>query len=405
MVATMSRSVRGLVVGIAVVGAACGRIGYEVLGDDDPTDPDADPGTPGADADTRPWTVAACGEAVRIADVGDSVVSPGYLLDVAPTAAGFVVAWSAGPGAVHAAGFELDPAGRVLALDGGGAVDAINATGLSIASIGDAVMLGVGYDNTAINVYPLDHLGHQRSGTKTIDGHVASGHDFVVADAAASQFVVMGIAPGSGSDATVDAFVRDLDGHPDAEVIPSALDQSTEATAAVIDGGYALLYSETLSTKCLLAPVGADGVGLGSSQLIDMTCKNATLTHPPDSTALLAAWNCTNDAVWLARSDAAGAWSEPRAVYQGDAASSASDPRVSARTSDLWYAFRVASDRLGRGIISPNATDDVLLPDVVYSSSRLRAYDLVSSPTDDAYLVWLETENRDELWAMRLCGP
>jgi hypothetical protein len=56
-----------------------------------------------------------------------------------------------------------------------------------------------------------------------------------------------------------------------------------------------LRYSTRASWRRSTPTATASASAAGS--LVDMTCKNETLTHPPALSALLAARNCTDDAV------------------------------------------------------------------------------------------------------------
>ncbi len=386
-----------------VLVAACGRVGYDTLGGDDGIDAavddarvdDAEIDAPGA----PPGVLTTCGDAVLVQDFGPAQSASFYGLDVAATSTGFVVAWSAGADMIRATGLAVNSGPRLEVIQLSADIVSEQDAVMSIAAIGDDAMLGVDDPGgPGIWLFALDERGLERSTTKYIDTARAYGHDFVMADPVSDIFVVMGA---NGTSTASEAYTRDHDIHP-LTGPHAAFTVGTESAAAVkVNGGYMLMTGN--SSNCDVKKVDAAFAAVGSPQPVNMTCHHASLAAPVGSNNVVAGWNCDNDAVWVTAGDLSGALPGERAVY-GDSSNSASNPRLAVTNAGVWYGFQVTGGRLGVALV--DATGAVVAGNdaaVVHTSANLRAYDLAVWG-NVAFLFWLDSSTRTELWAMKLCG-
>ncbi|HVK75020.1 MAG TPA: hypothetical protein VM734_16945 [Kofleriaceae bacterium] len=382
------RIVAGLALVTGLVG--CGRIGYDPV-TDSPLD------APDDELDGPP---SACGAPVMLVDLEDSA-SPApatYVLDATETSTGFVVAWSAGHGRVETAGVAIDGAGRIAVLQSHSTLYELEATAISTAAVGDRVLVAAD-DGSSIQLAPLDHLGYERGSMKTIDDVRGVGHDFMAVKPSAEGIVVLG-----GAATSTAAFTRDLDAHPITGPDQVFARATAGSGAAAVAGGYVMLSRQPAGAEnCDVVPVDTSIVATAASQEIVMTCNHASVSGAAEGAKALAAWNGTNDAVWIAGGPVGALPSSPRAVYQGDAATSASDPRLAVKGNDyyFWYSYRVAGTRLGYAIVDADGAE-LRAPQVVHTAPDLVAYDLISHG-DKGYLIWLEAGTRDQLWLMPIC--
>lgn len=384
---------------VLLVVAACGRVGYEPIAGDD-TDAAADPDAAvDAGIDATPGVLAACGEAVLVHDYGLAQAATIYGIDVTGTDTGFVVAWSAGMDQIRATGIQVNEGPRL---------DVINplyvvltskeVATMSIAAIGDDAMLGVDDPGgPGIWLFALDERGMERSTTKYIDTDRAYGHAFVTADDANTIFLVMGA---SGTATSV--YTRDRDIHPITGP-DAAFPVATESAGVVpVAGGYVMMTGN--SSSCDVKQTGTNLMTVGTPQPISMTCHNASAVRAAGSNNLVFGWNCDNDAVWVTAGDLSSALPAERAVF-GDSSNSASNPRLAATPDGIWYAYQVTGGRIGRALL--DASGNTVVggePLDVRTSPAIKAYDLAVNG-DMAFLFWIESSVRTEMWAMKLCAP
>lgn len=373
--------------------AACGRVGYDELAADGPAGPDGG----GPDA---AWTATPCDTPVQVADLGASVTPrpAGFALDVAATTTGFVAVYNVGNDEVSATGVAVDAAGRFEVIQSRGLVTSAPTLTLSVAALGDLVELGVDDpDGGRIALHDLDAWGYNRGDVAYLDGKRPYGHNFVTADAPQDRFLVVG---STGSE--IGSFTVDHDGDLIAGPVAALATPTEGASAGAFAGGYLVFSGQ--AAQCDLVVVDTDLTPAAPAQSIAMTCHNASAVAVPGSPNVIAAWNCDNDAVWLVAGDPTMTLPGYVAVF-GDASMSASNPRVVATSAGVWYAYQVVGGRLGRALLAADGTPVAggAAADV-HQSPRVVAYDLISRG-DAAFLVWLESETSDELWAMRLCAP
>ncbi len=375
----------------ALLMPGCGRIGYDAGGDDDP------------DA-ARNFTATPCDTPVVVVSLGAAAPSPpGYALDVAVTATGFVAVYSLGGGSIDATGVAMDASGGVENIQTRGFVTAGDTVDLSVAAIGDMVELGVNDPvNDHIVLHDLDAYGYNRGGPAPYDTKRGAGHAFVLADPGRDRFVVAGLFGNSTY-----AFSVDHDGdlnEPSRQVIVGGSLAPEGMGAALRPGGYAIFAGTT--SECTVVATDDTFGAQASPSTIAMTCHHPSAVAAPSSNNVVAAWNCDNDAVWTTGGDPTSPLPGERAVY-GDSSNSSSDPRVVATSDGIWYAYAVAGGRLGRALLDASGNQDPRVPaGDVYASPRVKAHDLVSRD-DQAYLLWLESGPGvdDELKIMRLCAP
>lgn len=398
----MRASALASLLAIATSGAACGRVGYDAIngGDDvDAADPDAAL-TPDADIDATVGVLATCGEAVLVRDFGLAQSANIYGIDVAGTTTGFVVAWTAGLDQVHATGIAVGPGPSLDVIQPQALVvsQKENAT-MSIAAIGDDAMLGLDDPGgPGIWLFALDERGIERSATKYIDDDRAYGHAFVAADPANSIFLVLG-ASGSATS----FYTRDYDIHPRTGPDPVFAVGTESAGATLVGGDYVLMTGN--SSNCELKKTDASLVPIGSPQPIAMTCHYASAVSAVGSPNVVAGWNCDNDQVWVTAGDLSGALPAERAVA-GGSPDTASNPRLAATPDGVWYAYQLDGGRIGRALLdaSGNVVTGGGEATTVRTSTAIRAYDLAVH-ADMAFLFWIESAARTELWSMKLCAP
>lgn len=382
---------------LVATGAACGRVGYDALpGDPDATEPDA---ATDADSDAPPGVLATCGEAVLVQDFGLAQTSSFYGIDVAGTTTGFVVAWIAGLDELRATGIAVHP-GPYLDVIQPQSLVAPNAGGATMAidALGDDAMLGADDPGgPGIVLFALDERGLERSATKYLGGASGHGHAFVTADAANEIFLVMG---GVGDSTHV--FTRDRDIHPLTGPDPAFPVTTESAAAVVVPGGYVFVTGN--SSNCDVAKVDGAFTPVGSPQPIAMTCHHASGVAAGGAGNVVAAWNCDNDQVWVTAGDLSAALPAERAVA-GGSPDVASNPRLATTSDGVWYAYELDGGRLGRALLDASG-GAVTGGDatVVRTSAALKAYDLAVH-ADTAFLFWIESATRTELWAMKLCAP
>jgi hypothetical protein len=374
------------------LGLGCGHIGYDNAASDGGADAVDAP-----DLDAPAGVLATCGQAVQVVDFGSAESASFYGLDVTSTDAGFLVAWSGGADMIRATGLAVNEGPRLEVIQTSSDITAKEAATLSIAAIGDDAMLGVDDPGgPGIWLFSLDLHGYERGTTKYIDTHRAYGHAFVEADPVNDLFLVM------GSDGAATAiFQRDHDIHPYNGPDP-AFPVATESAAAVpMPGGYVLMTGN--SSNCDVVRVDNQRVPLEASQAIAMTCHHASLVKVQGSADIVAAWNCDNDQVWLTAGDPAAQLPPYRSVA-GDGTTPASNPRLGPTSDGIWYGYEI-SGGLGRTLVdAAGATVSGAEPQIVHSSPAIKAYDLAVHQ-DTAFLFWLESASRTELWAMKLCAP
>jgi hypothetical protein len=388
---------------LAVLGSACGRFGYdEVGGDDDGGDGgDAGPITDAPDG-TPAGVLLSCGEPTEVLDLGDTgaVDAPFYALDIAPTTTGFLVVWSAGGGRIMATGLRLNPGPRLETIQTATEITAGDNDSISVSSLGDDAMLGVDDPpGNGIELYALDEHGYERSDSKYISDHRAFGHDFVTADPVHDLFVAMG---SDGSQ--VAAFTRDHDIHPRSGPDPSFPVPSESAAAALRVDGYTLITGN--GSNCDVAQIDEAMAVVGTPQPIGMTCHHASLVQVPGSPNIVAAWNCDNDQVWTLGGDPSSTLPAFHAIY-GDADNIADNPRVTASSDGVWYAFKVGVDRLGRALLDADSNPVTGGEGaVIYTATgALKAYDLQTGVDGHTFLFWLEVDTSTRLMAMKMCVP
>jgi hypothetical protein len=377
---------------------ACGRVGYDQLADEidapDPIDAPTD-----ADIDAPPGVLANCGEAVKVHDWGLAESATLYGIDVTPTDLGFVIAWTAGADQVRATGIAVTEGPRLNVIQPlSVVVGTTTSATMSIAALGDDAMLGVDDPGgPGIRLYALDERGMERATAKYIDNDRAYGHAFVSADDASTIFLVMG-AQGTATS----VYRRDRDIHPITGP-DAAFPVATEsAGASPVGGGYVFMTGN--SSNCDVKKVDTNFTPIGSPQPISMTCHNASAVKAVGSNSVVFGWNCDNDAVWVTGGDPATALPTHHAVF-GDASNSSSNPRLAATPDGIWYAYRVAGGSIGRALL--DATGNTVTgaePLIVRTSAAIKAYDLAVHG-DMAFLFWIESSARTELWSMKLCAP
>lgn len=377
--------------------AACGRLGYDEI-----TDAAGDGDAPSTDAPgTTPGVLVTCGAATEIIDFGDTggAAAGFYGIDVAATATGFLVAWSAGNNAINATGLALHDGPRLEDIQTSSLITTEAAATLSIDAIGDAAMLGIDDpDGTGIRLYALNERGFERSGSKYIEGYHAFGHAFVSADAGRDRFVVMA----SNGTATA-AFTRDHDIHPIDDALPAFAVATEGAGAQLYSGGYALITGN--SSNCDVMKTDGAMAAVGTGQPIAMTCHHASVVAAPSSTHVVAAWNCDNDQVWTLGGDLSSTLPAFHAIA-GDGARPGTNPRVAVTAAGVWYAYLLGTDTIGRALLD---ADSNVVPGLeatdMHTSANLKAYDLASHPDGDAFLFWLEVTSSTKLYALKLCTP
>lgn len=387
---------------ILLVVAACGRVGYEPVAGDD-TDAAADPDAAvDADIDAPAGVLASCGEAVLVHDYGLAQAATLYGIDATGTATGFVVAWTAGMDQIRATGIQVNEGPRLDVIQPLPVVlGQKTSSEMSIAALGDDVMLGVDDPGgPGIWLFPLDERGAERTGLsiKYIDTDRAYGHAFVTAAAANTIFLVMG-----SSGTVTNVYRRDRDIHPSTGLDPVFPVATESAGASAVAGGYVLMTGN--SSNCDVKKVDGNFAVVGSPQPISMTCHHASAVAAVGSGNIVAGWNCANDAVWVTAGDLSGALPGERAVF-GDSSNSASNPRLAATPDGVWYAYQVAGGRIGRALLdaSGNTVTGGGEPTDVRTSTAIKAYDLAVH-ADMAFLFWIESSVRTEMWAMKLCAP
>jgi hypothetical protein len=339
---------------------------------------------------------ATCGTAVLVQDFGLAQSATHYGIDVAGTDTGFLVAWTAGMDNLHATAIQVHPGPYLDVIQPQVLVDAQAPSGtMSIASIGDDVMLGLDDPGgPGTRLYALDERGAERSSQKYIDDDRAYGHAFVTADAAADLFVVMGA---SGTATSV--YTRDHDIHPRTGPQTMFSVATESAGGTLVAGGYVLMTGN--SSNCDLMKVDGDFTPIGSPQPIAMTCHHASVVTPGGSSNVVAAWNCDNDQVWVTAGDMTGALPAERSVA-GGSPDVASNPRLAVTTDGVWYAYELDGGRIGRALLDPTGNVAGVPASVVHTTANRKAYDLAIHG-DTAFLFWIESAVRTELWAMKLC--
>lgn len=385
---------------VAVVG--CGRIGYDPATDAGDDSDAVEVDTP----DAGPvGTLMACGMPELLIDVGDTggaTASGDFYLDVAATTTGFVAGWQTGTGQTFTSGLAIsfDGSGPYLANIQSASMIPSKHGPMSLAAIGDEVLLGIDDDDTdVVKLYPLAETGYDRGGPMSIGARRAVGHDFVTADPARGQFLVA-TSTGSGSE----LFVRDRDAKPVSGPYPLFATGSESVAVRPFGAGYAAITGN--SGTCDLVLTSAAYVADDASrQSIAMTCHHASLVPDHDGDGVVAGWNCDNDRVWTTGGSPAIALPAEHAIY-GDSSNVSSSPRLATTTAGVWYGFAVGADRLGTALL---ADDSQVVTGgdgaVVYTDAGLKAHD-VASHSDHAFLFWLKLDGvSSQLWAMRLCPP
>jgi hypothetical protein len=377
--------------------AACGRVGYDQLADEIDAPDEVDAATD-AETDAPPGVLATCGEAVMVHDFGIAESATTYGIDVAETDLGFVVAWTAGADQIRATGIAVNEGPRLNVIQPLYVVGGSTTATMSIDALGDDAMLGIDDPGgPGIRLFALDERGMERSSQKYIDTDRAYGHAFVSADDAATMFTVMG-----ATGTTTNIYRRDRDIHPITGP-DAAFPVATEsAGASPVAGGYVLMTGN--SSNCDVKKVDNNLAVVGSPQPISMTCHNASAVKAVGSNSLVFGWNCDNDAVWVTGGDPASALPTHHAVF-GDASNSSSNPRLGSTPDGIWFAYRVAPNSIGRALL--DASGNTVTggePMLVRTAAGLKAYDLAVHG-DMAFLFWIESSARTELWSMKLCAP
>lgn len=391
------RAVAPAALALALAAAACGRVGYDPVDDDDDAGPDAPPDTPDG------FVATPCDRAVLIADLGPPASTPParYKVDVAATATGMVAVYALGDGALHATAWAVDSEGGVeLIQTRGHVIDSMTAD-FAIDALGDMVELAVDDpDGSRMALLDLSEYGYSRGGTAYIDTKRGAGHGFITADPERGHFIVAGLFGADTYRFTVDHDGDLIDGH-QAVITGSSL--VPEGVGAIRRGsGYAVFAGTT--SECTVVPYDETWTAAGPPRTVAMACHNMALASAPASSSVVPAWNCDNDAVWVTAGDVvADVLPAERAVF-GDSAMSASDPRIAVTGDGIWYAYAVAGGRLGRTLLDAAGASVPAVPAAdVHQSSRVVAHDLVARQ-DKAFLVWLESgPPADELYVMRLC--
>jgi hypothetical protein len=381
----------GLSLALGVLG--CGRIGYDPL---IATDDGGVDGT-SRDAPTDASALATtCNVPVMLHSLPVAVGKHVTALELGSTTTGFIVAWSV-EDEIWSAAFAVDGAHGFSVIQSGGQLESFGSPDLSMASIGNESVLAVDdATNNAANFYPLSADGYQRATTKTADAVRLHSNGFITARAGDGVF---GIAAGKVGNTA--ALERDLDGHPWNGPVPTLSGIDPENTGiARLATGYAVLAGE--AAHCNIIAVDDSLAPIGTAQILDANCHNASVVKSATSDKVVAASNCNDDAVWATGGLLSTTLPAYHTVYAGDAANSASNPRMAATSIGIWYGFQVTGNRLGRllldddGTLVPAVSPDIVVPDDAVM------YDLAAH-NDAAFLFW--TDPAASLWAMRLCAP
>lgn len=378
-------------------GAACGRIGYEPIVDD---------GDGGVDAPidvAGNFTPTPCDQSVLLVDLGAPATTPParYALDVAVTDRGLVAVYQLGDGEIHATGIAVDGVGGVENIQTRGYVVDSTSSDFSAAAIGDIVLLAVDDPaNNQIAMIDLSEYGYSNGDTSYQVTKNGRGHGFILPDPERDQFVLAGV---NGTDTwrfTVDEDGDTIEG-PSMMITGGSL--VPESVGVVRHGiGYAVFAGTT--GECTVAPYNEAWVPTGMPRTVSMTCHNLGLAAAPSSTNLVAGWNCDNEQVWVAAGNPVPAAFPAEQALFGGSGTIAENPRVASTPDGVWYAYSIRGGRLGRALLDANGAPVPSVPaSDVYSSTRVKAHDLVSRD-GKAFLLWIESgAPADELYVMRLC--
>jgi hypothetical protein len=390
-------------VAASVTAGGCGRYGYDEIttGDDD-----VDGGVDTPVDRAGDFTATPCDTPVLVAQLGAPSASPPprYALDVTATATGMVAVYQLGHGALYATGIAVDDTGAIENIQTRGHVVDTATADFSAAALGDLVQLGVADDaNARMALLDLSEYGYGNGDIAYVDTKLARGHNFIVADPADDQFVVIGVHATDAYRFTVD-HDGDMVDEPyqiivgDGSLVP-------ESVGAVKHGAGFAAYAGT-SSQCKVGAFHDDWTLDGTLGTVAMTCHNLSIASAPSSSNVVAGWNCDNDQVWTTAGNVSvAALPAERSVF-GDSTMIAANPRVAATSAGVWYAYAVAGGRLGRTLLDASgASVPSIPPSDVYASSRVVAHDLISRD-NKAFLLWVEHgAPEDELYVMRLCTP
>lgn len=370
--------------------AACGRIGYEpATGDDVPVD-------------AAPiGNLAPCNTPIEVMTLPVPAARTLRALELTETATGLLAAWSVDD-AVWVTGLSVVDAGggvpAIASVQDGEEVNDFGTDDLALAALGDVAILAIDdADGDLIALHPLDGHGQWRTSPKEEMGVHIHGGDFLIADPDEQLF---GIMVTDGTDAYTGEIDADSHTQPTPQVSFPAVVPDTAGIAKLGDG-YAVLAGR--DAQCDLVALADDLTPIaGTAQVMGMTCHNAQLVASGGE-QVVAAWNCDDQQVWIT----GGAIDTDLTGYRsywgtdGDTANAASNPRLAVAADGVWYAFQVAGNRLGRGLVTASgANDDRVPPDLVVGSGA-ETYDLAVH-AGHAFLFWTTGPS---LHAMQLCAP